>query len=182
LSNIHLSPTPNNSPTRQASPPLKSSSAETIAMVFQGLDQQQAETICARSSTGWPRPQGLQQRGAAEDLGRAGPGTSGTLDFSRNSPESCLPTTARVPPKPMYSGRAIWRKRGRSYTATNLPGFPPRSFKPASRKISAMRCSRRLSIGVCPCMSTRPCRCPRGNTSRTFADFGGLKIFCTVLL
>ena len=25
----------------------------------------------------------------------------------------------------MYSGRAIWGKRGRSFTVTNLPGFPP---------------------------------------------------------
>ena len=47
-----------------------------------------------------------------------------------------------------------------SYTATNLPGFPPRSCKPASRKISAMRCSRQRGIGACRCRLTRALRAP----------------------
>jgi hypothetical protein len=122
---MHLSPTPNNFPNRQTSPPLKSLPVETTR------DGDSPVAVGSHCRI-WAQP-AWSRRGSWPHR----PGTSGTLDFSRNSPESCLPTTARMPPKPMYSGRAIWRKRGRSYTATNLPGFPPRSCKRASRKISA---------------------------------------------
>jgi hypothetical protein len=123
-----------------------------IAMQFQGLDQQQAATIW-RPFFDWlaASPQDFKVEAPIPLIPLSSPrrpGTGGTLHFSGPSGNCASPTTARVPPKPMSPTRAVGRKRGRSYTATNPLGFLPRSCKRTSRRISAMRCSPRLSIGA----------------------------------
>jgi len=64
-----------------------------VAVVFEGLDE---------------------QRRRRSDLAPILQLAGYFLDFSRISPELYLPTTARLPLKPMRSGRAIWWRRGRS--------------------------------------------------------------------
>ena len=140
-----------------------------IAMVFQGIDQQQAEAVW-RPFFDWVgrilRRTSASRRGRRSSRRR--PGISGTPPFSRNSLELCSPTTALARPRATYSGPAIWRRPGRCCTAINPHGCRPRCCKATGRKISATRCLRPAGIGACLCTSTRAwrARLPTPSTRR----------------
>ena len=67
---------------------------------------------------------GLQHRVSAMDRGCAGPALLGPGIPQGSSPAWCLPTTARAPPRPTCSGRAIWSEAGQvlhGYQSAWLP-------------------------------------------------------------
>ena len=117
----------------------------TIAMVFQGLDQQQAETIW-RPFFDWLAAfaAGLQHRVSTVRSWPRRRGRSGTRHSSSRSPRrSRWPTTGRRSGRRTSSGRATWRKPGRSCTATSRPGSPPSLLQPDRQESSRRRAVRR---------------------------------------
>jgi hypothetical protein len=143
-----------------------------IAMVFQRLDQQQAEAI-------W-RPFLDWLAGSAQDFSIVSapwivavparrfwdPNSSG------ESPAWCLRTTARALPRQTCSGRPIEKRQDRSCMATSRHGFPFRSCSRTGSNLSAMPCLQRAGTGACRCTSTRglrarlPTRSPQPGTRR----------------
>ena len=101
-----------------------------ITMVFQGLDQQQAEAIW-RPFFDWLAASPQDFSIESEPMVVAVP-ARGFWDpaFSSKSPAWCSPTTGPARPRPTCSGRAIWGSRDRFCTAISRHGCPPRSSQP----------------------------------------------------
>ena len=119
-----------------------------ITMVFQGLDQQQAETIW-RPFLDWlaDSPQDFSIESAPWIAAVPARQFWDPAACSRNSPAWCLRTTGRARPRPTCSGRPIWARRDRCCTAISRHGSPPRSCSRTGRNCSPMLCSRRAGIG-----------------------------------
>ena len=115
--------------------------SSAIAMVFQGLDQQQAEAIW-RPFFEWVESQG-------EDFGsKAGRpssprrrATSGIPASSGSCPGWWSPTSGPARRRAMCSGRAMSRRRDRCCTPTNRPGCRRRCCKPIGRRRWPRHCS-----------------------------------------
>ena len=119
-----------------------------IAMVFQGLDQQQAE-MTWRPFFDWlvAFPEDFN---VVEPLRILAAPARHFWDpgFLKELPGIVLADDRPGTSKATYSGQATWKKRGRSYTPINRPGSPPRCYKRAREGTLPMRFSRRLSIGA----------------------------------
>ena len=120
-----------------------------IAMVFQGLDQQQAETIWRPSSTGWPVLRRISASCQRHGSWLCRLGASGTLVSSRKSPW-CFRTTARALPRPTCSGRPIGTKQDRSCMAISRHGFrvPPAAGSAESLGDALFAASRHWGVSL----------------------------------
>ena len=118
-----------------------------ITMVFQGLDQHQAETI-------W-RPFFEWLAASPQDFGIISEPKIFALparqfwdpEFLKKVPGLVLATTGQARRKPISFGRAILGRQVRSCTAISRRGFPPLFSKRISRKTLPMRCLRQPCIG-----------------------------------
>ena len=132
-----------------------------IAMVFQGLDQQQAETIW-RPFLDWLAGSPQDFRIVSAPWIVAAPARRfWDPGFLKEVPGVVLADDRRAPPRPMCSGRPI----GRSGTGpARLPVGMASGLAPAEGPagiLSAMPCLRRPGIGACRCTSTRALRARR---------------------
>jgi hypothetical protein len=126
-----------------------------IAMVFQGQDQQQAESNW-RPFFDWlaASPKDLSIVEPPRILAAPAP-HFWDPGFLRKIPEIVLTDNRPGAPEANVFWASNLEETGQVCMATNLPGFPPHFYRRTSRRISAMRSSRRLSIGAYPCISTR---------------------------
>ena len=129
-----------------------------IAMVFQGLDQQQAEAIW-RPFLDWlaASPDDFSIVSAPWVVAVPArrfwdPG------FLKEVPGVVLADDRPGAPAANVFWAGIGKKQDRSCMAINRHGFQPRSCSRTDRKFSATPCLRRAGIGACLCMSTRALR------------------------
>ncbi len=129
-----------------------------VAMVFQGLTQEQAETIW-RPFLNWldASPQDFSIV-AAPWIAAAPARHFWDPAFLKSVPGLVLGDDRPGAPRPMCIGRPIGAKWGRCYMPISLHGCLPRSCKTSGRRPSLTPCSGRRATGPSPCIPTRAWR------------------------
>ena len=135
----------------------------SIAMVFQGLDQQQAEEVW-RPFFDWvaASPQDFAIVSRAADRRGAGRSVSGTPRCCRRFPASSSATIVRARRRTISSGRATSARRASSGTPISPPGCRRRSSNRTSAELADALVCRAQHCGVDAALQQGACGRRRG--------------------